>query len=420
MTTVEAPAQRRRTVPLTKTQLQTEAGAELLALCERITADGRVTDDEVKELEAWLARHETTDLPAVAFLRTCVSAILEDAIVTPSERRDLSQALERVLPPEQRRKAREARQKSEQEEWAAAVEEEENTYDFMVAGTRHDGRWKVIRERVRPGEQAELVRDYGNKFSANAIGVRVAGGLMVGYVPEFLAAEIAPLLDRSCEYEATFKKVLNARDGAPVPVVIVTVFEAARKENSKQRLVMRSIELLRRTDTSDPEAITTTIERLPHLLKTDLEAINGKNVTFDVVEAFLDACSGVQPALREFFGRCPVPPAAYQPALASLVTMLQDVYRQLRGALAQAKPDDDAGARQIESILERLDAALAAPSPSPTPSPPPVPTVTASPSLSLADEALTKSRSVSPGVLFFVLVCVGVLAGAVYFVLQNR
>lgn len=52
-------------VSLTKTQLQAAVGAELLALCQSVTADGVLTNEEVGELRAWLEANRSQDLPAI-------------------------------------------------------------------------------------------------------------------------------------------------------------------------------------------------------------------------------------------------------------------------------------------------------------------------------------------------------------------
>ena len=48
------PPHRTRRISLTKTQLRTELGAELLSLCESVTADGKLTPEEAQALRQWL------------------------------------------------------------------------------------------------------------------------------------------------------------------------------------------------------------------------------------------------------------------------------------------------------------------------------------------------------------------------------
>jgi len=367
-------ARRRRTIPLTRSQLETAAGWELLALCAAITADGKVTDDELRALEAWLKRHEGSDLPAVAFLRTNVDAILADAVVNPSERRDLAQALERVLPPGQRLRAREARERLEQQARveaggarvrnAESSAEGEHSYDFMVAGVRHGGRVRTIREQVVPGAAVELVRDRANAFSRNAVEVRVAGGPMIGYVPEFLAEEMAPLLDRGCGYRAHFKNVLRARDIALIPVVVVTLLEPGPDPSSipLPGPVLPCVELLRSTDVSNPASVIATMEQVGPLLRSDLESIHGDHVGLAAIERHVEACSQIEPAFRSFFARSPVASSTYVASLSSLTEVVHGALRCLRLLVAhsQASADSLEEAAHADAVLRRIDGILGA------------------------------------------------------------
>jgi len=60
------PETKRRTT-ITKLQRHTAAGAELIELCQTITEDGALTDDEVMRLKQWLADNRESDLPARDF-----------------------------------------------------------------------------------------------------------------------------------------------------------------------------------------------------------------------------------------------------------------------------------------------------------------------------------------------------------------
>lgn len=101
-------------VPLTKAQLQTDAGKELLELVEAITDDGLVSKAEVTRLHRWLHRHESENLPAVAFLGEEVDQLRKDEEAGETwPRRRLHRALERVLPKDLREVAKERRQDAE-------------------------------------------------------------------------------------------------------------------------------------------------------------------------------------------------------------------------------------------------------------------------------------------------------------------
>ena len=77
----------------------TTEGLELLALLERIMADGSLAPQEITELAAWLEQTASTaTLPGIHFLREEVAGILADGSVSEAENRLLQNAILRVLP----------------------------------------------------------------------------------------------------------------------------------------------------------------------------------------------------------------------------------------------------------------------------------------------------------------------------------
>jgi hypothetical protein len=211
----------------------------LIALCQTVTEDGHLADEEIAALREWLVDHRGADLPAIAFLQETVERILADAKVTPEERRDLYRAIETVLPPDVRESVRGTRTTAErhtkeevrrQRELAreAAREQRERSYpvdswDFMVAGCRYEGRPGVIRAHAEPDDIAFLIRDRGNRYSRNAVEVRLSNGMQAGFVPEEHAVDMAPLLDTGHKHRAYIKKILTG-GRAPIPVIVADLF----------------------------------------------------------------------------------------------------------------------------------------------------------------------------------------------------
>ncbi len=224
-------------VALTKAQIQAGVGAELLTLCQTVTADGVLTDPEVTELRAWLEANRAHDLPAIAFLVATLERILADGRVTRDERKELYAAIEKVLPPEARqdaatqRKSVEAaekdqtrREREEQKQQERAERERQRPVyraNFMVAGVHYEGRPAVIRRHVDDGDTVFLVRDPGNQYSRHAIEVRLANGMQIGFVPDDLAEEAAPFLDDGCPHVAHVTRILT---GGRVPIPIVQAY----------------------------------------------------------------------------------------------------------------------------------------------------------------------------------------------------
>jgi hypothetical protein len=219
---------------ITQRQRETPAGAELLTLCQAITADGELSDDEVLQLRDWLRDHEATDLPARDHLNAVVEEALRDGRVSPNERREVYKAIETILPPDlrplakMRRQERETvereRRKSDQAEEKARTHKEGERnrplarFNFMVAGVRYEGRNEIISDSVTAGDPAYLRRDPSNSHSKNAIEVVTKQGDQVGFVPEEDARNLAPLLDQGALHSATFSKILGS-GRYPVPVV---------------------------------------------------------------------------------------------------------------------------------------------------------------------------------------------------------
>lgn len=101
-------------ISLSKKQLATDAGSDLLSLLRAVTADGQLSDGEVEQLKQWLDAHSAADeIPAIAWLRDLVGLVLADGKVTKEERAHLVFAIERVLPQEDRSAAKRARASQE-------------------------------------------------------------------------------------------------------------------------------------------------------------------------------------------------------------------------------------------------------------------------------------------------------------------
>jgi hypothetical protein len=206
---------------LTKKQLQTELGAELLSLCQGFTADGALTADEMNALRTWLAEHPANALPSIAHLRGVLNQVLADGKITPEETVTVHKALEAVLPAELRKSARDARRAVEK----ADHERNRPIYwlNFMVAGARYEGRPAIIERHVKPGNAAILHRDRQNVHSRNAIAIYTESGHQIGFVPEVDARECAAELDAGAKVNAVFTKVLTG-GRSPIPVVDAKIY----------------------------------------------------------------------------------------------------------------------------------------------------------------------------------------------------
>lgn len=233
----QLPPHRTQRISLTKSQLRTELGAELLSLCESVTADGKLLPEELTALRQWLDDSADADLPAATYLREVIARVIADGQVTADEYRELYRALETVLPPEVRRQAAAARTEVEageraQEKVEREQQREERRRDlpitsanFMVAGCRYEGRPDVIARHARVGGLVRLVRDRGNRHSENAIAVKLENGRQIGFVPEVDAEGLAPLMDEGAKCAAYMTKILSG-GRSPIPVVQARFYRA--------------------------------------------------------------------------------------------------------------------------------------------------------------------------------------------------
>jgi hypothetical protein len=235
----DIPAQKRSPrVSLTKLQRETAAGVELISLCQTVTQDGRLDETELSLLQGWLDANQGAGFPSINYLATVLKQVLTVGTITDDQLCIVYKAIEKILPPDVRETARNARHKLEvierarldlerptrrdvrPDRWTASPD----YFDFMVAGVRHENRAVIIADRVTTETPIALVRDPRNQYSPNAIEIHIDSGEMIGYVPEIDARELAPLLDERANYEAYIKKIL-AYGRCPIPVVVVKIMD---------------------------------------------------------------------------------------------------------------------------------------------------------------------------------------------------
>ena len=134
MADAELPSYLTRGIALSKTQLRTSLGTELLSLCRSFTADGRLAPEELTALRQWLDHAEAADMPALRHLRLVIARVLADGRITPEEYQDLYRAVESVLPFEDRQRAVAARLQVEAAEKIDRVPADLRTRILKIAG----------------------------------------------------------------------------------------------------------------------------------------------------------------------------------------------------------------------------------------------------------------------------------------------
>jgi hypothetical protein len=241
-------------VSLSKKQLETTAGAELLKLCESIKSDGRLSKDEIINLAHWLDANKRCGLPAVDYLYGVIKRIVADGRVTTDEMKELHAAIEKVMPDDARkvavesRKANERAVKQKKTEIERSKQEAETQVERLrneqereirrqsranrpqrfhskihgVTDRNDDGsdRQKIIRDNVQAGMQLIVKRERNNAYDDSAISLwvktRTLGifetELQIGYLNTSIASDLAPYLDKGGRALITVSEVTGGGD----------------------------------------------------------------------------------------------------------------------------------------------------------------------------------------------------------------
>jgi len=212
---------------LTKLELATTVGKELLDLAVRITTDGKLDLVEIKELRGWLRQNiHNQSIAAIAYLHDIMTRITADGVIDRDELLELHVAVERVIPTSLRTPVLQARKKREtsrhdklRERRRVEKEKEKEAQRTLRAEEyalrmrlRHsfakvvgvtfpndDGseRQKILK-RCKVGDRLLLEHDPNNEYSSMAIDVLRTNGQQVGHAPEYLAERIISELADGC------------------------------------------------------------------------------------------------------------------------------------------------------------------------------------------------------------------------------
>jgi len=241
MTEPGLPTYLTRQFALTKPQLATELGAELLSLCQTATADGRLAPEEIAGLWQWLGDADAAEMQAARFLRGVIERVLADGRITAEEYKEVYRAVEAVLPFEARQQAHAAREQAESSAsstpaqipaaqaaaggWAQTEPTPIVDVTFMVAGVRQDGRPALIEQHASAGLAVTLDLPVARPRGAQTIAVKLPGGAQIGFVPAAESRQLVPLLQQRGHYGAHIVRIRSS-GRSPIPVVQVRFFPA--------------------------------------------------------------------------------------------------------------------------------------------------------------------------------------------------
>ncbi len=244
-------------VYLTKSELETVAGQQLLDLAVRIASDGVLDIAEIKMLRDWLRANKDNEyVAAINYLSEIMTRIAADGVIDRDEMMELFLAIERVVPTSQRqpitraRKAREAARRTrikaarqlqrEKEREAREQRRQEEQARRMrlrhafakVAGVtfpNRDGseRQEIIKQ-CKVGETLVFRHDANSRYSTFAMQVLRKNGRQLGHVPEYFAEQMCNELESGNRVIGVIKDLTGGTWEKPIRGVnFLTIFAAS-------------------------------------------------------------------------------------------------------------------------------------------------------------------------------------------------
>jgi hypothetical protein len=260
-------------VSLTKSDLKSPYGKQLLDLCTCIAADGKLELEEIKALRRWLREnHAQSNLAAANYLHDVMCRVTADGVIDRDELLELLLAVERIIPVAQRtpiaeaRKKRLAAQKAVEKEAKRAEREAQRQNDerrrqeeyrqttrlrhifTKVAGVTFqnddDSERQDIIARCRIAETLSLRHRRDHGFSEYATAVCRVNGEQLGYLPESLAEQVCEEVEAGFSVQGILKNRTGGTADKPTRGVniIVFLFASDVSQHEREEYVKATIE----------------------------------------------------------------------------------------------------------------------------------------------------------------------------------
>ena len=134
-------------------------------------------------------------------------------------------------------------------------------FHTKVVGVTFDGRQSIV-ARLQPGDALRLEREPSNPNDPKAVALIDPNGDRVGYLKRFIAAAIAPRIDRGAAYRAVVENITGGVDGRPVGVnVLVSIETGAACADELEQANARAAERARLAAMSSKD-VTDELRRL--------------------------------------------------------------------------------------------------------------------------------------------------------------
>lgn len=162
-----------------------------------------------------------------------------------------------------------------------------DTMITKLSGVTFEGRQNII-ANLLPQTKIYMEQDYHNSYDKNAIGVFIAEGIQIGWIPANLAKELAPKMDDGSEYTAKIRQILGGNEynyGVEIEVSQQTKTKSKKGKTSHQKQKENKLENARLTVSSTSISENTilvtynnTLLKVPYQIK--LESTRRPNPTF--------------------------------------------------------------------------------------------------------------------------------------------
>ncbi len=157
--------------------------------------------------------------------------------------------------------------------------------------------------------------------------------------------------DRFSEYQAALRALGDKMPGTQPPAAAPKLPEAAQPaEPAVTPMQLRSLDFLRVKSAASVDDAVKTMTSFVHMLKDDVEAMNGKSVELTALHGLVASLDVVVPTVHTFFGRSPAAKGAEPIAVHEVSKVLRGILGQIETAVAASK--DDGAPALLEAVQQ--------------------------------------------------------------------
>ncbi len=162
--------------------------------------------------------------------------------------------------------------------------------------------------------------------------------------------------ERLSEYQAALRALGDKMPGSEAPASAPKLPEASQaSEAAVKPMQLKSVDFLNVRSAASVDDAVKTVTSFIHMLKDDIESLNGQSVELTTLHGLLNSIGGVVPTIRTFFARSPAAKGAEPIAVREVSKMLREVLGQIESAVATNTED---GAQALLKAVRETSARL--------------------------------------------------------------